>query len=495
MYYMLVTGFDLLSDCKSGCVVKRVRSFMLILFYIFPCGADFCSAVIPTCYILHKMTQHSIYTPPVKCEFPIKIRNKYTGDWLLVPCRKCDVCRINAANTKCYHLANELDKYPFLLFVTLTYDNAHLPYVSYGGSTVMRGFDVPEFIGYLPVKCDVHFQPVNHPVKDITGVLIRSDYQKFFKKLRINYERKIGGKFPWSYHLIGEYGTISKRPHFHFVLFGKTIFPENIRNCIIESWQMCDWDRLDLDKTFENATTGLSSYLSSYLNCFADSSGFLNDKTVKTFCVRSKNLDFGSDKDLRTKFESAVKNGFSNEQIARFGFPVTGIDCSKKGSVSDVLLPKKYISSLFSLPVGLYKDITINKYRGFERVVESSKNELINSDYFSRLSYEKYLKLRGVTDSVAVRMFFLNDAFTYRNMYASQVLKYSMLEYNYLNPSDYFSRSVNTLLDDSNKRSFKLQIRGVDADLDYLQADYTPFFNDYKYLYGKKLLTKHLNEL
>ena len=45
------------------------------------------------------------------------------------------------------------------------------------------------------------------------GQLLKTDLQKFFKRMR-----KSGFKF--RYVASGEYGDVSKRPHFHIALFG-----------------------------------------------------------------------------------------------------------------------------------------------------------------------------------------------------------------------------------------------------------------------------------
>ena len=44
-----------------------------------------------------------------------------------VPCGRCVNCRKNKRQSWVYRLQAEADEYPFSLFVTLTYDDEHIP--------------------------------------------------------------------------------------------------------------------------------------------------------------------------------------------------------------------------------------------------------------------------------------------------------------------------------------------------------------------------------
>lgn len=100
--------------------------------------------------------------------------------YILVPCGKCDLCkqsRINSFVERCKMESQCYDSYPW--FVTLTYDDAHLP---------------------------------------LDGVRVR-DVQLFLKRLRINLQRS-NFNFRFRYVCSGEYGKNTHRPHYHLLLFG-----------------------------------------------------------------------------------------------------------------------------------------------------------------------------------------------------------------------------------------------------------------------------------
>ena len=95
---------------------------------------------------------------------------------LLVNCGKCLECMKAYSSQWAYRCVQEAKKYKDNCFVTLTYNEEHLP---------------------------------------VGGTLRRSDLQKFIKRLRKKiYPQKV------RFFYCGEYGKRGKRPHYHIMLFG-----------------------------------------------------------------------------------------------------------------------------------------------------------------------------------------------------------------------------------------------------------------------------------
>lgn len=93
---------------------------------------------------------------------------------LSLPCNKCTGCRLERARqwaTRCVH---EAQMHKDNCFITLTYDNEHIP---------------------------------------DKGQLNHRDFQLFMKKLR-----KVSPKI--KFYMCGEYGEHTKRPHYHAAIFG-----------------------------------------------------------------------------------------------------------------------------------------------------------------------------------------------------------------------------------------------------------------------------------
>ena len=126
------------------------------------------------------------------CYNPIKLKDSD----MYVPCGKCAPCRLARVQEWQTRLAFELKSWKFSAFITLTYDNEHLP---------------------------------------LNKSLVKSDLQKFFKRLRKRiYPRKV------KYFAVGEYGEENKRPHYHIILFGLDPLNNDDRKAVINSWQLCD---------------------------------------------------------------------------------------------------------------------------------------------------------------------------------------------------------------------------------------------------------------
>lgn len=112
-----------------------------------------------------------------------------------IPCGKCIECRISKAQDWATRLELESYSYPAeqSLFVTLTYDDAHLPepQESLRRDTFERGFYAP---------------------------LVYKDIQKFHYKLRSYFNES------FRFFGCGEYGPVNFRPHWHFLYFGLNVF-------------------------------------------------------------------------------------------------------------------------------------------------------------------------------------------------------------------------------------------------------------------------------
>lgn len=92
-----------------------------------------------------------------------------------LPCGRCIACRVNQAREWTLRLLKEAKKYRENVFITLTYDDDHIP---------------PDYS------------------------LRKRDVQLWMKRVR----KKIGDGV--RFYIAGEYGSQTQRPHYHVVLFG-----------------------------------------------------------------------------------------------------------------------------------------------------------------------------------------------------------------------------------------------------------------------------------
>ncbi len=148
---------------------------------------------------------------------------KNPGDFhVLVPCGRCMGCRMDRSRAWADRMLLELADNDYkAIFVTLTYDEAHVPLVRPrdSGYYFLPGDDESTYLSndetWLLDACDV----------PKTRTLRVRDTQLFFKRLR-----KAFSGVRIRYFLAGEYGPKTQRPHYHAIIYGLTVsdFPDSI---------------------------------------------------------------------------------------------------------------------------------------------------------------------------------------------------------------------------------------------------------------------------
>lgn len=107
----------------------------------------------------------------MRCIYAVKATKN--GHWYDYPCGQCAACRITRRQEWVFRLMLEMRLYDYCYFVTLTYDNDHLP----------DGLE-----------------------------LVKEDVQNWLKRLR--------KRAAFRYFGCGEYGEKTLRPHYHFIIMG-----------------------------------------------------------------------------------------------------------------------------------------------------------------------------------------------------------------------------------------------------------------------------------
>lgn len=145
----------------------------------------------------------------MKCISPIYVRKVAQ----FVPCGRCAFCTKKAIDAWCLRLAHELEVSSSAYFITLTYNDEHLPE---------------------------------------NQELSKRDLQLFIKRLR---KREPGIR----YFAVGEYGTNFQRPHYHAVIFNLSDL-----ELVTLSWK--DQNGSDIGFTVgDKVTMGRIRYMVSYM--------------------------------------------------------------------------------------------------------------------------------------------------------------------------------------------------------------------------------------
>lgn len=142
----------------------------------------------------------------MKCLHPITV-NTPLG-YKQVPCGRCTACLLRYRDNWRIRLENEFIHFGYSgNFITLTYDDSNLPeYVS--------------------------------PDGEFSSTLDKKQVQKFLKNLRnkVDYMNRSGENVDFRYFLVGEYGTHTKRPHYHMLLFATPEYLDSLTSHCVDSW-------------------------------------------------------------------------------------------------------------------------------------------------------------------------------------------------------------------------------------------------------------------
>lgn len=126
----------------------------------------------------------------------------YNPKIMLIPCGQCIGCRIKQREDWTTRIELEARDYPKeeVWFITLTYDDDHVPGMIVKTGEIMR-------------KVQYTWKPGEKRPSSVQ-ILLYEDIQKFLKRLRKAYRGKL------RYFVAGEYGEQTARPHYHMILYG-----------------------------------------------------------------------------------------------------------------------------------------------------------------------------------------------------------------------------------------------------------------------------------
>lgn len=173
------------------------------------------------------LSPHMVFSPTEALKFFINIygdtpvaRQAWKDARISQPCGKCASCSIRKRKEMSVRLAHECSMFENAVFLTLTYDEYNVPVTD---KTFSIGNDLKDF--WRGKDVDI---ARNESIWDRT--LSVADVQKFLKRVRrhLEYVPKSASLRAGRDHLTtrlryfacGEYGTLSRRPHYHIIIFG-----------------------------------------------------------------------------------------------------------------------------------------------------------------------------------------------------------------------------------------------------------------------------------
>lgn len=310
------------------------------------------------------------------CLYQRYIKNPYTGNDVYVKCGRCNACLQEKAARRTSRIRNNVSSGQTALFVTLTYANMFVPYVKrshlksfefsvpvYRDASIRRNRVGSDYTFLQTIKrkttkiADIEYDNsinflqdgekvpevdrlphLKRYPKDKIGVILYSDLQRFYKRLRVILQRKYQVTSSFSYFGCAEYGPSTKRPHFHVLIFVPSSDTQLFCSAISEAWQ---FDSIARKRKGIQIARNASSYVSAYVNSNTCLSKFYTQNSIKQ--RHSYSQGFGMQNPFFS-FENVIsaseKSDFSyNKAIMPNSIP-TVISCTIPKYVIDKYFPR-----------------------------------------------------------------------------------------------------------------------------------------------------------
>lgn len=287
---------------------------------------------------------------------------------IIVPCGKCDGCRLHQANEWSMRCGMEIEGSPATIFGSLSYTNKYLPKLRplrfYGSSPADTSYscwisdnsiniryngtyDVPRedniVISY-PYQSQF-VKSWNNEVVPVIAYSSKRDIQLWLKLLRrflddeIHYkEKRVLEKGYFRYFVISEYGPYTFRPHYHFLIFCQSneIAQALLDGALYSCWKMCLPERFF--PYCHLCDSGARGYVTQYLTSFASLPRVYREvKEVRPFRLSSKSPSIGYIEQNKAKIFEDVSRGIIN-----YIRPVPRLE-----SASVLEYPSNFCSTLF----------------------------------------------------------------------------------------------------------------------------------------------------
>lgn len=227
------------------------------------------------------------------CLFPKRILNKYTHEWILVPCGHCEACALTRNSRLKLQTSLEVAAHRFSVFITLTFDESSVPRLVTSYAVDDYGFPIIQFFdsvdGQLVLEVPRTFKQEEELDKiklkvenDFIPYLRKDILQRFVKRLRKYLDEKTSDKI--RYIAVGEYGPVHLRPHFHLLCTTDSIkVAKEMGKAVFACWPFgrCRTELPKKDPT---------QYLTGYINSFSSLPEVFKERALCPFSLHSQFL-------------------------------------------------------------------------------------------------------------------------------------------------------------------------------------------------------------
>lgn len=284
----------------------------------------------------------------LSCLSPKRVFNKHINQYVWVPCRECEYCRNSHAARWTQAIERERQQHRFSMFVTLTYDNIHLPRLTTG---TFNHVDINDATYLVPSKKDDFVFPVGllndldadkadrdyfNKMLEYGSIPYASSYdiQSFHKRLNKYIHDNITFKYQnFRYFVCSEYGVTCLRPHFHGIYFiDDSEVANRFAECISNTWQQGIVDCQFVEKS-------AGSYVAQYVNKSLGLPCFYKKGPLRQKFYFSRCPVIGDYEQLKKSDQEIFDNTIVEEvQLSKDGTKFTSVPL--RSSVQNRLFPK-----------------------------------------------------------------------------------------------------------------------------------------------------------
>lgn len=269
------------------------------------------------------------------------MRHPSTGEVVTFPCGKCVECIQKYQNDWTFRLEQEYRDWKYAYFITMTYSNDRIPYVTLetpvesrvvydddGFTDYVEETEHPEYLDNirnyfvkmpenkhlrrLRERLDEHSLYV-HPDYIDVGIPVpsvsRVDVQNWLKRVREQYAYDHDGeRLKFKYFICSEYGPSTFRPHYHAVIF-VDFNVADFSKYFISDWQSnygnVKWKGQPIKYFKKNGVGDAMAYVAKYCSkpSFAENPYVVNHVVPRCFRLISKKLGSNYMSDLIDKIE------------------------------------------------------------------------------------------------------------------------------------------------------------------------------------------------
>lgn len=280
----------------------------------------------------------------------------YNYAWQMIPCKKCWACQLNYSAEWATRIMLEAKKDECNWFITLTYDDVHLP--------------IAEKIE-LPKNKKNPNGKIYENDGTWTGTLYEQHMITFLNTLRKDFERR--GYEGIKYFYCGEYGEKTHRPHYHIILLHCPLEIKEFYNCHVDTNYKAHWKSHQLEKWWKygildiaelewSCAAYVARYCAKKISFDTDKTEYYENGKMPEFIRMSKGIGFDYFK------ENLHKIYDTDEIIMR----------TVQGNIGSAKPPKAFDRKLEQINPEMLEKIKESRKKAQERA-DKLKSEL--SDY------------------------------------------------------------------------------------------------------------------